>query len=170
MTTQSPDDRFAPPQSFVADVEPGDSSMLASRWSRLGAAIIDGIIIMALMWLASKVTPWNPWRQENAGVFWSFQPGNALGGFLVYLLINSYLLATRAQTVGKLALGLRIVRVDGSPAPFGRIVGLRYGVGSLLGIVPALSMIYGLLDVVLIFHSSRRCLHDRIADTIVIKI
>ena len=170
MTMPSQDDRFAPPQSYVADVDPEDSSLLASRWSRLGAAIIDGIIIIALMWLAAKVTPWNPLQQKNPGVWSAFELGNALGGFAIYMLVNGYLLATRGQTVGKLLVGLRIVRADGSPAQLGRIVGLRYGVGSLIGIVPTLAMVYSLLDAVFIFHSSRRCLHDRIADTIVIKI
>ncbi len=43
MTTPSPDDRFAPPQAEVADVHPDGANQLASRWSRLGAALIDGL-------------------------------------------------------------------------------------------------------------------------------
>jgi len=168
MTTPSLDERFAPPQSHVADVVPEGSNRLASRWSRLGAGIVDGLIIMAVLWLASKATPWNPWEHRPGDSLWSFKLGNALGGFGVFLLINGYLLSTRAQTIGKLALGLRIVRVDGAPVSIGRLLGLRYGLGNLLGVVPMLSMIYGLVDVVFIFHSSRRCLHDRIAGTIVI--
>lgn len=169
MTMPSQDDRFAPPQSFVADVEPDSSGMLANRGTRLAAAMIDGLLTFALMWLFSKVTPWNLLRQDNPGNLWLFRFGPALGSFVIYMLVNGYLLATRGQTVGKILLGLRIVRVDGSPASFGRIAGLRYGVGGLIGVVPALSMMFSLLDALLIFHSSRRCLHDRIADTIVVK-
>src|SRR5262245_31694355 len=41
---------YAPPKANVADVSPGDSLTLASRLSRLGAAIIDGLIFGALVY------------------------------------------------------------------------------------------------------------------------
>lgn len=169
MNTATRDERFAPPQSHVEDVDLEGTTILASRSSRLGAAIIDAIVVMALMWLVSMTTPWNPWAHSEGDFWWSFQTGDALGGFVALIFAQGYLLATRAQTVGKLALGLRIVRADGSPASFGRLLGLRDGFGSLVNIVPALGLIYYFVDVLMIFHSSRRCLHDRIADTIVIK-
>jgi len=169
MTTPSQDDRFAPPQSHVEDVEPDGASKLASRWSRLGAVIIDVLILMALMWVASTITPWNPWAPQAEDFWWSFQFRDALGGFVLNMLANGYLLAVRGQTLGKLALGIRIVRTGGSRASFARLAGLRYGVGQVVNMVPALGTIYGLVDSLFIFHSSRRCLHDRIADTIVIK-
>ena len=34
--------------------------------------------------------------------------------------------------------------------------------------IPVIGTVYGLLDVLLIFRASRRCLHDNIADTIVV--
>ncbi|MBC7917140.1 MAG: RDD family protein [Rhodoferax sp.] len=169
MSTASQDERFAPPQSHVEDIEPTGAIPLVSRWSRLGAAIIDVIVYVVLMWLASVVTPWKPFAAPEEGFWLSFQFGSALGGFVILLLAQGYLLATRGQTIGKLVLGLRIVRTDGASASFGRLVGLRYGVGSLFAIVPVLGQIYGWLDAMFIFHSSRRCLHDRIADTIVVK-
>lgn len=170
MTTPAQDNRFAPPQSHVADVEPESSGKLVSRWSRLGAAVIDILILMGLMWVASKITPWNPWTPPVAGYWWSFQFLNPSLGVVLYMVANGYLLATRAQTIGKLALGIRVVRSDGSPVSAGRLIGLRYGVGALTGVVPAVAQIYGIVDALFIFHTSRRCLHDRIADTIVIKI
>jgi uncharacterized RDD family membrane protein YckC len=60
------------------------------------------------------------------------------------------------------------VRSDGSPASFGRIVGLRYLPTSLITLIPVVGMFYALLDCLLIFRRSRRCLHDNIADTIVV--
>jgi hypothetical protein len=38
----------------------------------------------------------------------------------------------------------------------------------VLASIPVIGTIYGLLDVLLIFRASRRCLHDNIADTIVV--
>ena len=57
---------------------------------------------------------------------------------------------------------------DGSPASFGRIVGLRYLTTSVLASIPLAGTVYGLLDVLRIFRASRRCLHDNIADTILV--
>jgi len=62
-------------------------------------------------------------------------------------------------------LGIRVVRTDGSPASLGRVIWLRNILNSVLGIVP----LYGLIDSLFIFAESRQCLHDKIADTIVIK-
>ena len=41
---------YAPPKANVADVSPGGELTLASRISRLGAAILDSIIIGALVY------------------------------------------------------------------------------------------------------------------------
>ena len=46
-----------------------------------------------------------------------------------------------------------------------RLIWLRNVVNMVLGIIP----LYGIIDVLFIFGESRQCLHDKIADTIVIK-
>jgi len=61
------------------------------------------------------------------------------------------------------------VRTDGSQASWQRLLGLRYGVQAALQALPAAGMIFGLVDSLWIFGKERRCLHDLIADTIVIK-
>ena len=57
------------------------------------------------------------------------------------------------------------MRRDGSPASLGRIFWLRNVVNTILGIIP----LYGIIDVLFIFGEARQCLHDKIADTIVVK-
>jgi len=57
------------------------------------------------------------------------------------------------------------VHSDGSRASLGRIIVLRNVLNSLLGIIP----LYGFVDALLIFGDKRQCVHDKIADTIVIK-
>jgi uncharacterized RDD family membrane protein YckC len=69
------------------------------------------------------------------------------------------------QSIGKKLLGIKVVRSDGSKASLGRIFLLRNVVNTLLGIIP----LYGLVDALLIFGEARQCVHDKIADTIVIK-
>jgi len=71
--------------------------------------------------------------------------------------------------VGKRALGIRIVRSSGERASLGRIFALRYLPVTLLGAIPYLGPVFSLVDILLIFRDSRQCLHDQIADTIVVK-
>jgi uncharacterized RDD family membrane protein YckC len=169
MTSDTQDDRFAPPRAHVEDVEgTAEGIQLATRGTRLGAAIIDVIIAMAAMWLVSVVTPWNPFNPQGFGWAKPQLLSPALG-FLLFLAVNGWLLATRGQTVGKSLLKIRIARPDGSAASFGRLIGLRYGIGSVISIVPAAGQIWGIVDALLIFRNSRRCLHDSIADTVVLK-
>ena len=49
---------------------------------------------------------------------------NAIAGFAIFLILHGYLLQTRGQTIGKIALGIRIVRTDGARASLGRLAGL----------------------------------------------
>jgi uncharacterized RDD family membrane protein YckC len=90
-------------------------------------------------------------------------------GVAAFLAINGWLLATRGQTIGKMLLGLRIVRSDGSAASAGKVIGLRYGLCWLLAFIPLVGGLFGLIDALMIFRADRRCLHDLIADTIVVK-
>ena len=55
------------------------------------------------------------------------------------------------------------------PAP-GRAIGLRYLLNWFLMMLPFIGGIYGLVDALLIFRASRKCLHDNMADTIVVKV
>jgi uncharacterized RDD family membrane protein YckC len=62
------------------------------------------------------------------------------------------------------------VRSDGSAAGIGRIVLLRLAPIWLMTLIPVVGVIMaGLVDPLLIFRQSRKCLHDTIADTIVVK-
>jgi uncharacterized RDD family membrane protein YckC len=170
MSATPQDVRYAPPQAHVEDVAPaGDDLQLASRWRRMSAVFIDLLAQTLAMGLVSLVTPWNPWDAKNTD-FWSFSLGTAAIGFGIFVALHGYLLATRGQTIGKALLGMRIVRPDGDKVSITRVIGLRYGVGFALNVLQGASMIFGLVDTLLIFRPSRRCLHDTIANTIVIRV
>jgi uncharacterized RDD family membrane protein YckC len=62
-----------------------------------------------------------------------------------------------------------VVRKDGRKAGIGRIFWLRNVVNALPGFVPIVGPVYGLVDALLIFGEARQCIHDKIADTIVIR-
>jgi uncharacterized RDD family membrane protein YckC len=79
---------------------------------------------------------------------------------------NIYLLATRGQTLGKQWMKIRIVtNPQGENPGFVKAFLLRGLVNCLIGnFVP----LYGIVDVCFIFREDRRCLHDLIAETIVV--
>ena len=83
-------------------------------------------------------------------------------------LVNLYYLGQHGQTLGKKALSIRIVRPSGELATLGRLVVLRTGLPWIFGMVPFLGGMFGLADALCIFRDDRRCLHDHIADTIVV--
>ncbi len=161
--------RYAPPTAEVADVSASGEAQLAGRGARLGGAIIDGVILLGLWWLVGLLTPWNIFSPTVAEAGFLALIGMQLLGLLLFAIVNGYLLMTRGQTIGKLLLGMRIVRPDGSAASPVRLIGLRYGVGWLLSALPVVGMVYALVDCLFIFRADRRCLHDLIAGTIVVK-
>jgi uncharacterized RDD family membrane protein YckC len=169
-STPPPSQRYAPPSAEVADVSARGEGQLAGRGARLGGAIIDGLILLGLWWLVSVATPWNIFSPKMAEAGFLALIGMQLLGLLLFAIVNGYLLMSRGQTVGKKLLGMRIVRPDGSAATPGRIIGLRYAVGWLLSALPVVGMVYALVDCLMIFRADRRCLHDLIADTIVVKV
>jgi uncharacterized RDD family membrane protein YckC len=156
---------YAPPQAAVHDVaDPEAWVEPAERGTRLAAAILDGLIVMAVM-----IVPFGLGLGLGAAI------GNDVGGiigglgmlagFVVWAVYTFRFVSENGQSIAKRMLGIKVVRTDGSPASVGRIFWLRNVVNGLIGIVP----LYGLVDVLFIFSESRQCLHDKIADTAVVK-
>ena len=143
--------------------------VLASRWKRLGGALIDAILALAVMMPIMVVT--GVYQQMSEGREMSI--GQNILFFLigqgVFLAINGYLLATQGQTVGKKLIGTRIVAfADGQRLPLGIIYGLRYLPLSAFTLVPVVGILPSFIDPLLIFQKDKRCLHDRIAGTKVV--
>lgn len=164
------DPRFAPPQAHVADIVL-EGSELAGRGRRLLAALIDGLIMAFGVWIVGMVPAVQSLMHANLQrmSLTSWNPLSIVTALGLFLVIQSWPLLTRGQTLGKIVCGLRIVRSDGSKVDAWRMIGLRYGIGFLLNVNVLVSSVYGLLDALLIFRASRQCLHDSIADTRVIK-
>ena len=161
--------RFAPPVAHVDDISLDGQGALAGRGTRLVAVIIDGLLAGLVFWVVAMLTRFNIFRPNLALGLPVLLAETLVAGFLIYLLLNGYLLQTRGQTIGKMLMKVRIVRSDGSRASLLRLAGLRYCVNNLVVLIPVAGSIYGLLDALLIFRASHKCLHDNIADTIVVK-
>ena len=81
-------------------------------------------------------------------------------------LVNWCMIAMDGRTVGKYALNIKIVNLQGDPPGFFQGVLLRYWVTALLGMIP----FFALIDAFWIFaNEGKRCIHDFIAGTYVIE-
>ena len=89
-------------------------------------------------------------------------------GFAIMVAVQGYPLAQAGQTWGKKLLKLKIVNLDGSQPDFLRLIGLRYGSGALISLIPVVGSFYGFVDALFIFREDKRCIHDHIAGTRVV--
>ena len=87
---------------------------------------------------------------------------------IAWCVVTAWLVAVNGQTIGKRLVGIKVVRTDGSPASFARIFLLRNVVNGLPLLLPY-GWLYQLIDPLLIYQPSRQCIHDRIADTAVVR-
>jgi uncharacterized RDD family membrane protein YckC len=171
---------FRPPSALVADQAEATALVLAERSTRFWAKCVDWLALLGLVlgaglvalltipaMLAYRKAGGNP-AALNIVAAAVMGLALVLGG-IALVVWNCVWLHQYGQTVGKRALGIRIVRSSGERATLGRIFGLRYLPVTLLGAIPYVGWAIGLADVLMIFRDSRQCLHDQIADTIVVK-
>src|SRR5215831_5418120 len=133
------ENRYQPPKSEVADVSSDDESELASRWARLGGAIIDGLLVAAVIVPISFATGYM--QQAMSGIQPSFgaQLQYALLGLVVYALLQGYLLQKSGQTIGKRVAGTRIVSVyENRILPFWQILVVRQLPISVVSQIPVI--------------------------------
>jgi uncharacterized RDD family membrane protein YckC len=162
---------YAAPQAELgAPLDEARDSDLAGRFTRLASAIVDGWIGMAIAFpLMYALGIWTYiGRGQNPPLGLMLASG-ALS-FLGFFLIHGYFLKTKGQTVGKKLAGIRIAALDGSIPDFATVVLRRYLPISIVAQIPAVGPYLTLLDVLFIFRGDRRCIHDLIAGTKVVKI
>ena len=159
---------YAPPSADV-EVETEMESELAGRWARLGGALVDGIILLVAVF--SIMNPMGYWDRAMADALTFSDNVTMFVLYMVlYLAINGYTLSTRGQSVGKIVAGTRIVSyTDGRLLPLWKLFVKRYLSVSLLGAIPVIGIFLTLINILLIFGNEKRCGHDYIAGTRVIK-
>lgn len=161
-------DVYKAPESDVTIVADESADILASRWSRFGASIVDGIIlgliIMPVMFFA--------------GIFETIMAGGdpsflvLLGvtavWIIVFVLLNGKLLVNHGQTIAKRLFNIKIVLNDNKKADMTALL-KRYGFSMLIPQIPLIGQWISIVNVLFIFSSSKRCVHDLIANTKVVK-
>ncbi|MFX3658284.1 MAG: RDD family protein [bacterium] len=154
-----------------------DGPVLAGRGRRLLATLIDAALVPAVTILLVMITGVVEDAEDYADRWWMVHV--LLLAVLSYLLLNGYGLWRRGQTLGKRLLGIAIVpaRSTGGngwsshPAPLWKLICLRAPFFPLLFlvIVPWVALL-PLIDQLLIFGRQRRCLHDYLSGTVVVRL
>ena len=162
---------YAAPQANVVTPSMMPQFTLASRGSRLGAALLDGLVGMLVVGLPAICGV--AMLDSKAGGGGDVPVGSVICfilaglGFLGLTIYNIVLLTKQGQTIAKKWLRIRIVtHPDGKNPGFVKAFLLRSFVNAIIGqVVP----LYGLVDVCFIFREDQRCLHDLIGETIVVQ-
>lgn len=142
----------------------GPEYRLGGRFARLIAVGIDTIVAIPVLYACYAGSDPETLTNPLSLLMTLFL------GLCGVVLVQGLFLAFRAQTIGKMLLGLRIIDVaTGRRAGFARLVFLRMLVTSLLSALAGIGWIFGLIDCLFIFREDRRCLHDFIAGTRVVR-
>ena len=146
---------------------------LAGRGSRLGAVIIDSIIIIpTLIGIAMITGFWDEIMPRMAsGIPLSLKENLImfLVGQSIFLILNGSFLANYGQTIGKRVMKIKIVDMEGNNLGLIKLYSLRYLTFSLFSQIPVAGGLISLVNVLFIFGKERRCLHDRLAGTQVLQ-
>ena len=161
---------YAPPKSELIETDAaidGETVLLklAGRWTRFAATMIDSIIgICAAVpfWLLTGT--WDALMSGQAiSLGWTLAA--LTYGMITTVLLHGYFIHRYGQTIGKKILGIRIADLQGGLPGFNRIIFLRFLPISIVASIPVIGTFLAMVDVLFIFRSDRRCIHDLIAGT-----
>lgn len=155
-----------------------------SMWARLGARILDGLligvpfaIVSAILTFSSHTTFSTSGSSPLSSFGSSFQasftgPRIALS-VLQYVVVAVYyilMIARSGSTVGKKVVGVKVVAEDGSPATMHQSV-IRWAVFSGPSIIPFVGSLWFLVVALSPFFDSarRQGFHDKAAHTVVVQ-
>jgi uncharacterized RDD family membrane protein YckC len=139
------------------------TASLSSAGRRLAASIIDSFIFIAIAFIGLFIGALIDGDEEGL-----FMATFMIIAILCYLVGYAVHVSIKGRTLGKWMLGMRIVRVEtGESGGFLYNYFLRSFVNY---VIAAFVPFYSNVDVCFIFSSDKRCLHDRIAGTIVIDV
>ncbi len=153
--------------------EPRSAAELATPTQRLVAALLDGLVnlpalLPLLVVFAKRSSDDASLDFTSTEIAWI---GVAVIWILIVTVINLVLLTRCGQTLGKKWTGIRIARIEDNGNPgFVKAVLLRGFVNGAIGSVPMIGPVYSIVDLCFIFRDDRRCIHDHLAGTRVVKV
>jgi uncharacterized RDD family membrane protein YckC len=151
----------APPPPPVWDLQTTGPATIGygGFWIRVVAYILDGILLGVVSSILRFVTGAHIETVDFAHFDYTTNVGSLLIGWLYFALMES---SQRGATVGKMAVGLRVVTDQGQRLSFANATG-RY----FAKFISAIILFIGFIMVA--FTDRKRGLHDMIAGTLVVK-
>lgn len=167
MTNANPYDA---PQSEVARLQQATHALLlASRGIRLLAAVLDTILLGVIL------APWMVFSgyfdaiMRGGDVSYAKEALWTLIGFVAFAVVQGIPLSGNGQTWGKRIVGIRIFDLQGNRPSLARLLGLRYLPQHAVYLIPVIAPMLVVVDALFICRHDRRCVHDLIAGTQVVK-
>ncbi|CAH7339808.1 RDD family protein [Vibrio chagasii] len=151
-------------------IENTPTVVLASRWFRFWAFIIDGLIYAAAMIPVVLYTDLFDRAASNGTIDLHEQIMVFVYGWVMFLLCHGYLLQNKGQTIGKNVMEIAIVDMDGKQLGLFNIVIKRILPMSIFVYIPVVGQYISTLDYLFALRKDRRCLHDLIAGTQVVSV
>ncbi len=151
-----------PPPPPVWDARPAGAGQAAygGFWIRLVAYIIDAILLSVAFSVVAAIVGVSIWNPNLEDYDPTLNVVSFVIGWLYFTVLES---SERGATVGKMAMGLRVVTSDGQRLSFLNATG-RY----FAKIISAIILFIGFIMIG--FTDKKRGLHDMIAGTLVIKV
>ncbi len=164
----APDGSWAPPPAYTAPPR------YAGFWIRVAASIIDSLVLIPF-YIPLFIAVFNRIDTTSSATLstndFSALQGSFIGWALALQLIRYLyevvMIGQWNATVGKFAVGIRVRRMDGSPAQW-REAALRPLLEVALG-VTGLSIGSLLDELWMLWDKQKQTLHDKIASTIVVR-
>ncbi|WP_169953629.1 RDD family protein [Microbispora sp. H11081] len=181
---------YGQPYAAAGPVPPGAPAPLAEWWQRLVARIIDGVVvgipfgiisvvITAIVVTSPSIDISSGTIDPGGGVFLASLLSSILAG-LVMIGYEFILLRQRGQTLGKIAMGIKVVQVGGTlegglPVDVaGKRAAVMWGpqLVQWIPIVKYLVGVFSLLNVLWLLWDKplQQALHDKAAKTVVVKV
>ncbi|MFJ6749717.1 RDD family protein [Streptomyces sp. NPDC091266] len=143
---------------------------LANRGRRLVARIIDAIVIIVpVSLIMNAIVGWVDYTSTN-GSETGKQATVSGVTMLAYLIYEGLMLTSRGQTLGKMAMKIRVAMLTNGAVPAGSPGWIRAAVYTLPEIVPCCGFIFWLVNVLWCTWDKpyQQCLHDKAAKTVVV--
>jgi uncharacterized RDD family membrane protein YckC len=175
-SSSPPPGAFGTPAQTAPAVPSAGRYQLAGWWSRVGAALIDGLIIgigaLVIMAIFGSVFSVGFFDSEETGVI-ALVVGLMLSFVAIAIVALLYaplmMSRTNGKTVGRMAMGIRVVRANGQPMTFGFAMLREVAVKALLFGAVAGSLTFGLANLADVlwplWDDENRALHDFVVDT-----
>ncbi len=160
------------PQAMTgwANLGTGGTVELASPGARLGARIIDIVIMVVAALVIFVVVLVQTIGLNSAAALFGELTLGVLAFTIAGPLYEVTMIALKGQTLGKMATRVKVIRADNGQLPgWGKSIG-RWIIPAVLGLVPVVGWLLSLLVYIsLTWDRARQGWHDKAAGTLVVK-